>query len=178
MVKINVLQVIHFGDLNFPHLKVYCSFSCRASVTSLGTPQMLADLQASPFPPLAQCRALEGCGMAPGLPTASCCFSCLQQPAAKHKAAVLLQTSATGNGGGLETGVCCPTPNIQITGLLICDSPLYPSGNLYYCFVSLDFLLVLSNLIAITAVVGRKREVQIYSIVNMKRIWTILSVSE
>lgn len=32
--------------------------------------------------PLALCRALEGCGMAPGLPTTSCCFSCLQQPAA------------------------------------------------------------------------------------------------
>lgn len=60
----------------------------------------------------------------------------------------------------------------------ICDSPLYPSGNLYFYFVSLDFLLVLSNLIATTAIVGRKREVQIYSIVNMKRIWHILSVNE
>lgn len=99
-----------------------------------------------------------------------------------------------------RAGVCCPTQNTQITRLLnchfqasqwsrgscmsllllpgICDSPLYPSGNLYYCFVNLDFLLVLSNLIAITAIVGRKREVQIYSVINMKRIWLILFLSE
>lgn len=101
--------------------------------------------------PLALCRALEGCGMAPGLPTTSCCFSCLQQPAAK-KSAVLLPTFATGNWGGLATGVCCSAQNLQVTRLFnchfwasqwrrgswmsllllpgLCDSPLYPSGNL------------------------------------------------
>lgn len=52
MVEINVLKFFHFGGLNFPHLKVDCSSSRRTSVTSLGIPQMLADLQVGPFYPL------------------------------------------------------------------------------------------------------------------------------
>lgn len=67
MVKINGLKFFHFGGLNFPHLNVYCSLSCRASVTSLGTPQMLADLQASPFYPVPSAELRETVGWHQGL---------------------------------------------------------------------------------------------------------------
>lgn len=62
MVKINVLKFFHFGGLNFPHLSVYCNFSCRASMTSLGIPQMLADLQVDPFYPLPSAELWKAVG--------------------------------------------------------------------------------------------------------------------
>lgn len=175
MVKINVLKFIHFGGLSFPHLKLYCSFSCRASVTSLGTPgcwQIFKQVHSTPCLVQSSGRLWDGTRV--------------------PHSQLLLQLPPT---AFCKTQSCSPAPNIcnwklrracnwglllcpKHPGLFICDSPLYPSGNLYYCFVNLDFLLVLSTLIAITAIVGRKKEAQIYSIVNIKRIWPILPVSE
>lgn len=93
-------------------------------MTSLGTPQMLADLQGTPLYLLPSAELWKAVGRHEGLPTGSCCFSCLQQPAAKRRAAVLLQTFATGNWGGLQLGFAALPKTYKLLDLLIAISRL------------------------------------------------------
>lgn len=143
---------------------------------------MLADLQGSPFYPLLSAELLKAVGWHKGSPqpaAASAASNSLLQNAKLQSCSKHLQEETE---EGLQLGFAALPKTYKLLLFLIATSRLLSEvegtachsccylvfviplctqvGTHNYCFVSLDFLLVLSNLIAITTIVGKKWEVQ------------------